>query len=95
MRAETQVPTPAAGAAGSGREAEHWTALYPHYRSADFEAVIERIGADGLHRVSLALLAMSHRNPQLAHTLAAAFASYTDEVDNLLLTIGDMSVRLR
>lgn len=81
------------GQAGRAEEQQQGEALRHYSSDRALDSLLGRMAADGLDRPALALLTLRHHSPRLARELALGFAHYTDEVDGLLLALGDVAAR--
>lgn len=77
---------------GRGAETEHGQALRIH-STTGHEALLNRLSNDGGDTAALALRALHAESPTLADPVLEAISHYTDEIDELLLSLGDAAVR--
>lgn len=77
-------------AQGAGNE--HWQALGTHSTTGR-EALLNRLCIDGGHTAALALRTLRAESPTLADPIFEHFARQCDDIDELLLSLGDAAVR--
>lgn len=90
MEASQRIAPDLGGSVGT-KDASAWQALKPGCTNADFESVINRVGADGQQQTAFALKEIYHHSPTLATNLAVGFAHCPDKVELIVLALGDVA----